>query len=365
LGNITLSEAEREYLEKECPYLSKAYLGFLSRFHLRPKEQLDVTFVPTENDRDIGEVLITIHGKWVDTILYEIPLLALTSEAYFKFCDKDWNHDGQEEKAYQKGVQLLQGGCVFSEFGSRRRRDYGTHDLVMQGLCRAWKEGQEKGWPGKFLGTSNVHFAHKYGVAPIGTVAHEWYMGIAAITDNYEDASELGLRYWVGTFGEGVLGIALTDTFGTPAFLKAFNRPVPAFTSSNGMQAATPSSVGVATQTTDRLAGTTPPPPTAPIGVNSGPSDKTYAQVFAGVRQDSGDPKDYVKMLRDFYHSIGIKEKKQLVFSDSLNIERCFEYKKISEEAGFAPSFGIGTFMTSTYHPLDAFCIHRALLTSC
>ncbi|KAI5292584.1 nicotinate phosphoribosyltransferase [Ascosphaera atra] len=178
-------------------------------------------------------------------------------------------------------------------------------------------------------------------------------MGIAAITDNYEDASELGLRYWVGTFGEGVLGIALTDTFGTPAFLKAFNRPVPAFTSSNGMQAATPSSVGVATQTTDRLAGTTPPPPAAPIGVNSKPCDKTYAQVFAGVRQDSGDPKDYVKMLRDFYHSIGIKEKKQLVFSDSLNIERCFEYKKISEEAGFAPSFGIGTFMTNDFRRLS------------
>ncbi|KAI5301850.1 nicotinate phosphoribosyltransferase [Ascosphaera pollenicola] len=297
---------------------------------------------------------MTIRGTWVDTILYEIPLLALTSEAYFKFCDKDWNHDGQEEKAYQKGVELLQNGCVFSEFGSRRRRDYHTHDTVMKGLCRAAEEGKEKGWPGKFLGTSNVHFAMKYGVAPIGTVAHEWYMGIAAITNNYEGATELGLRYWIGTFGEGVLGIALTDTFGTPAFLRAFNMPIPRYTSSaSGPQSALSSAVGVSQSATDTLADTTQPPPRAPVAEQGQPTKKTYAQVFAGVRQDSGDPKDYVKTLRDYYDSVGIKEKKQIVFSDSLNIERCFEYKKIAEDAGFSPSFGVGTFMTNDFRRLS------------
>lgn len=42
-----------------------------------------------------------------------------------------------------------------------------------------------------------------------------------------------------------------------------------------------------------------------------------------------------------------MQEKKVIVFSDSLNIERCLEYKAAAEQAGFQPSFGIGTFLTS------------------
>ncbi len=140
----------------------------------------------------------------MDTILYEIPLLALTSEAYFKFVNKDWNYNAQEEKAFKKGMTLLDHGCMFSEFGSRRRRDYHTQELVLQGLCRAAEKGKNQGWRGKLTGTSNVHFAMKFGIPPVGTVAHEWFMGIAAITNDYERVNEIALRYWVGTFGEGV-----------------------------------------------------------------------------------------------------------------------------------------------------------------
>ena len=44
--------------------------------------------------------------------------------------------------AYQKGKALLANGCVFNEFGSRRRRSLKTHDLVMQGLKRAVKDAK-------------------------------------------------------------------------------------------------------------------------------------------------------------------------------------------------------------------------------
>jgi nicotinate phosphoribosyltransferase len=69
-----------------------------------------------------------------------------------------------------KAEKLIRGGCVFSEFGSRRRRDYHTHDLVVKGLLAA---SQALDGPGRLQGTSNVHFAMKYNLTPIGTVAHE------------------------------------------------------------------------------------------------------------------------------------------------------------------------------------------------
>lgn len=317
----------------------------------------------------MGEISLQVAGNWLDTILYETPLLALTSEAYFKFCDRDWNYDEQEEKAYTKGIRLMENSCIFSEFGTRRRRDYHTQDLVLQGLTRATTTATANGWRGKLSGSSNVHFAMKYGIPPVGTVAHEWFMGIASIKNDYEYANESALRYWVGCFGEGVLGIALTDTFGTPSFLKAFRSIMPS-----------PARAGEDAIST-RIPGATPPSAQVPNGDSNGHPEasgfidgsadvshsvdpefmetsnsnggihpdrgRSYAQIFTGVRQDSGDPMAFIKMMREFYDSEGIKKKKTIVFSDSLNVERCIEYMHAAEEAGFSPTFGVGTFLTS------------------
>jgi len=73
------------------------------------------------------------------------------------------------------------------------------------------------------------------------------------------------------------------------------------------------------------------------------------------VRQDSGDPKDFIKLMRTFYDEQGIK-KKTIVFSDSLNVERCLEYKTASEKQELTPSFG-GTFFTSMFLILIS-CAH-------
>ncbi len=320
LGNISLLPDELRFLQTTCTYLTKPYLEFLEDFRLNPREQVVATFRAendTGSDDDIGEVDLLIKGKWVETILYEIPLLALTSEAYFKFMDTDWIYDGQEEKAYEKGMRLLEGGCIASEFGTRRRRDYHTQALVFRGLVKAKKEGEKLGLPGQISGTSNVHLAMRFGIPPIGTVAHEWFMGVAAITGNYETATATALSYWIGCFGEGVLGIALTDTFGTPVFLRAF-----------GQKAGSES-------------------PLTPD--TNGMKPKTFAEIFTGVRQDSGDPATFVKIMKEFYDKQGITDKKTIVFSDSLNIDLCLEYKKISEEAGFRCTFGVGTFLTNDF----------------
>lgn len=217
-------------------------------------------------------------------------------------------------------------------------------------MIKAQEQATAKEWKGRLSGTSNVHFAHRYDLAPVGTVAHEWFMGVAAITNNYEQASEIALRYWVGTFGEGVLGIALTDTFGTPTFLKAFKKPIPKFTIAlQGASSTAPSAPeSTSVSTTDSLSETGPPlHAPIPKDEKNPTSDKTYAHVFSGVRQDSGDPEDFVRMMRVFYDKIGIAEKKTIVFSDSLNIELCLKYKAASEAQGFVPTFGVGTFLTS------------------
>lgn len=324
LGNISLSDEEYRFLQEHCKYLTADYLEFLKEFRLRPREQVLTTFSPvgddSGSDSDVGDVHMEIKGTWSDTILYEIPILALTSEAYFRFMDTDWNYEGQEEKAFEKGLRLLEAGCTTSEFGTRRRRDYHTQALVFRGLVKASKEATAKGFPGKLTGTSNVHLAMRFGIPPVGTVAHEWFMGIAAITNDYTKATEEALRHWVSAFGTN-LSIALTDTFGTQEFLRAFSLPI------------RPVDGGFGPEVFQKADG----------------SMKTYAEMFAGVRQDSGDPAEYVKLLRDYYDGQGIKDKKIIVFSDSLNIDRCLEYLEVSQKYGFQPTFGVGTYLTNDF----------------
>lgn len=296
--------------------MSDSFLQYLTGFRLNPSAQVKCTFnliKDTGSDLDEGDLDLHTEGLWVETILYEVPLLALVSEAYFRFCDRDWNYDGQAGLAKTKGLKLLQHGCLFSEFGTRRRRDYHTQELIMQGLIEARAEGSQKRYNGSFASTSNIHLARKFNLAPTGTMAHEWFMGVAAATNNYPNATETALKYWVETFGRGVFGTALTDTFGTPHFLQAFKSALP------------PS-----------------------LTDTSGPSKtERYADVFTATRQDSGNPLEFIKMMRQFYDREGVEGQKTIVFSDSLNVDRCVQYKDAAEAAGFKPTFGIGTFFTS------------------
>jgi len=322
LGSIYITEDELSFLRRKCPYFPMSYLEYLRNFRLKPDEEVKLEYkhhVSHENNTKEGKeeesnLTIAVSGTWAGTILYEIPLLVLVSEAYFRFSDTDWDYTSQEEKAFDKAMRLLQAGCAFSEFGTRRRRSYKTQELVLRGLIRAANTATSKGslhQEAAFTGTSNVHFAHLLDLTPIGTVAHEWFMGIAAITQDYGTANLVGIEKWVSCFGQGVLGIALTDTFGTEQFLKCFKTVRPG-------------------------------------------TDLTYAEIYTGVRQDSGDPEGFIRLMKKFYSDLESETsrkigKKTIVFSDSLDVDLCLQYKSYAEKHGFASSFGIGTFLTNDF----------------
>jgi nicotinate phosphoribosyltransferase len=108
-----------------------------------------------------------------------------------------------------------------------------------------------------------------------------------------------------------VLGIALTDTFGTRAFLKSFRKPI-----------------------------------------ENDSEGRTYAEVFTGVRQDSGDPIDFIQLVSKFYDDLPDhkpKHKPVCVFSDSLDVEKCIHYREESLKHGLNPTFGVGTFLTNDF----------------
>ncbi|KAK9367828.1 Quinolinate phosphoribosyl transferase [Lipomyces kononenkoae] len=301
LGSLSFSTEEINYLRSTVKQLPERYLKFLDTLKLSPEDQVQLEYSPESQD-----FKAKIKGLWVETILYEIPILALVSEAYFRFVDTDWDYRGQEECAEAKALQLLEFGCAFSEFGTRRRRSFKAQELVMRGLVAGDVKYQSSAAAkvGSGLrGTSNVYFAWKFGIPPIGTVAHEWMMGIAAVSQDYKTANLQAMEKWRATMGDANVGVALTDTFGTDAFLKVF---------------------------TPKL-----------------------ANIYAGVRQDSGDPLVFVEKIAKFYDEYGIdKSKKVVVFSDSLDVEACKTYKKATDKADMLCSFGVGTFFTNDFHSL-------------
>ncbi|MBP9599065.1 MAG: nicotinate phosphoribosyltransferase, partial [Desulfobacter sp.] len=128
-----------------------------------------------------------------------------------------------------------------------------------------------------------------------GTLAHEWIMFHAALTD-YATANAAAMDAWLKVYPD-VLGIALTDTFTTKVFLKAFNR--------------------------DR------------------------AGRFSGVRHDSGDPEIFTRDILSHYREKGIDPaSKAIVFSDGLDVERAMKIHRFCR-GKVKDSYGIGTNLTN------------------
>ncbi|KAF1800768.1 Quinolinate phosphoribosyl transferase [Mucor lusitanicus] len=299
---LKLTETEREFLSR-LAFLDSDYVNYLAQFQYKPEEQVMVNY-----DEATGDLELEVRGTWHETILYEVPLLALISEAYFRHTDRDWNYDHQVERAEQKTKALLEHGCIFSEFGTRRRRDFKTHDLVMKTIYETTEQykkdcaAKDQAPKGNCAGTSNVFLAMKYNVVPIGTVAHEFFMAVSAL-EGVKHANRDTLNIWYNVY-KGNLGIALTDTFTTPIFLKDF--------------------------------------------------DHDLASKYTGVRQDSGNASDFINTMVAHYKSIGIDPStKTIVFSDSLNVERAIHLHDQAIKAGIKASFGIGTSLTNDFQKVS------------
>ncbi|WFD28573.1 nicotinate phosphoribosyltransferase [Malassezia nana] len=313
LGTLRFYQDEIDWLRITCPYFREPYLCFLAHFQLRPAEQVRLTYTPVTDTH--GKLELEIMGLWRDVILYEVPLMAIISEAYFALCETDWTLEGQRERAYAKGQKLFQHGIQLSEFGTRRRRSFATQDAVVAGLLQAHREVSESGAPGvgRLLGTSNVFLARKYGIAPNGTIAHEWTMGIAAL-QGYDHSNRLALELWDQVYSPPAftptnpsnnLTIALTDTFSTKVFWDDL------LSDERGIE---------------------------------------ILRTWRGLRQDSGDSAAFVEHAVAMYRKLGIDPAtKLIVFSDGLNVERCLELQQLAKKHGILAGFGIGTHMTNDF----------------
>ena len=90
-----MTDEEYTWLGNACPFFSKDYLDYLKTYRFKPS-QVSLSFVPTDESADKGQIQIIASGPWIETILWEVPLMASLSEIYFRTADTDWSYDGQE-----------------------------------------------------------------------------------------------------------------------------------------------------------------------------------------------------------------------------------------------------------------------------
>lgn len=285
---LRFTEDELQYLDN-IRWIKGSYVDYLRLWSPR-YEDFEIT-----TDAECG-LSIETKGTWLNTSMYEIPTLAIVNEVYFRM---QYNYSNLiqsfKEKLDEKAEWLHIGKyypSVFSEFGLRRRLSAEAQELAVK------KFAETRLCSGKFVGTSNVYLAKKYGLTPVGTMAHEWIMCVGQGNHKHNPAYSnwYALDAWVKEYGV-LNGTALTDAITTDCFLKDFQL--------------------------------------------------TYATLFSGVRHDSGDPYEWGEKMIKHYESLGIDPKtKTLLFSDSLDFERADKlFRHFGSRTKVA--FGIGTYLSN------------------
>ena len=285
---LRFTEEELDYLDN-ITWIKGSYVDFLRLWQPRYEEFTITTDAPCG-------LSIEAAGTWLNTTMYEIPILAIVNEVYFRMAyDYDELLEQFKTRLSQK-VEMLEKNKyrlnTFSEFGLRRRLSAQPQEIAVEALTNL------KDTDSKFIGTSNVYLAKKYNLKPIGTMAHEWIMctGQGNHKHNPAYSNWYALDAWVKEYGI-LNGIALTDTITTDCFLRDFQL--------------------------------------------------TYATLFSGVRHDSGDPYEWGEKMIAHYKKLGIDPgTKTLLFSDSLDFEKATQiYDHFKDKVQVA--FGIGTFISN------------------
>lgn len=289
LEKLTITDEEIAFMRRKCYYLPDWFYIYLRGFRFSRK------WVHARQDED-GHLHIEFEGVWAEAILLEVKMLAIVSELYYIVRGEEdrFDYDAYYPKSYHKAERLLAAGCTYSDFGTRRRASFQAEDTVV----RAMKDCQEaRDWKGRFVGTSNVYLAMKYDLTPVGTMAHEF---IAAIGGMYgpQMANHIAMNAWRHTFN-GALGTFLYDTFGWNIFSLNFS--------------------------------------------------EDFANLFKGLRVDSGDNMEQLQKICTKYRSLGIDSKsKQVIFSNALDTDRAIALQQEAEKY-VQPSFGIGTHFTNDF----------------
>jgi nicotinate phosphoribosyltransferase len=276
---LFLTKEEEKWFSSKCKYLPQLYFEYLKNYRYKP-EQVQISLTE-DNNLDIK-----IKGPWRETILWEVKLMSVISELYFRF-DTNWTMDGQIEKINEKGKILEENDCTLSEFGTRRRRSHNIQNLMIQEL-KKYKN---------LAGTSNVYFARKHDISPQGSYPHEWVQGNAVI-ESLQHPDYYAMHNWTKIFNAEI-GTALAETYGIKSFLKNFNM---------------------------RL-----------------------SKLFNGIRHDSGCPFNFTDLTVKHYLEMGIDPmSKFIIFSNALDTKRILEIKKYCT-GKIKSAFGVGTFITNDF----------------
>jgi nicotinate phosphoribosyltransferase len=291
--DLRFNEDELEYL-RSIKWIQDSYVDFL-RLWQPIFEDFTIT---TDAECGLG---IETSGTWLNTSMYEIPTLAIVNEVYFRMqYDYDDLLESFKERLDKKFEDVRSNRYnlgTFSEFGLRRRLSRQAQELAVEKFSHL-HDGKDTQCKSNFIGTSNVYLAMKFGITPVGTMAHEWIMctGQGNHKHNPAYSNWYALDAWVREYGV-LNGIALTDTITTDCFLRDFQL--------------------------------------------------TYATLFSGVRHDSADPIEWGEKMIEHYKALDIDPMtKTLLFSDSLNFEKAAaiadHFKGKAKVA-----FGIGTYIAN------------------
>ena len=290
LCSLRFTPAELDYL-RSWRYIKSDFVDFLGLFQLNAKY---VEIAPSAATK--GEIDIRIRGPWLHTILFEVPLLAIVNEVYFRNTQPEL--DLAEGRArLEAKIELLRADaeyadCRIADYGTRRRFSRAWHAEVV----RALRDGLGE----QLAGTSNVWMAWKLGLTPLGTLAHEYLQAHQALGPRLRDSQRVALETWAKEY-RGDLGIALSDVYGLDAFLRDF--------------------------------------------------DMYFCKLFDGTRHDSGDPFAWGEKVLAHYRANRVDPRtKVLVFSDALDMPRVMQlYHHFRGRCRLA--FGVGTNLTNDVGP--------------